>query len=104
MGEGATTAPATARSLRLAAGWLPLMTGSGPIVATAFTALLGLFLTALITSAFLTVDGLAPAGTMTEAYAWLIASIGTGQATGTALPGAVRRGRHRRVPGHAARP
>ncbi|PSJ30418.1 hypothetical protein B7P34_02380 [Streptosporangium nondiastaticum] len=80
------------------------MTGSGPIAATAFTALPGLFLTALITSAFLTVDGLAPAGTTVEAYAWLIASIGTGQAAGTALAGAVRPGRHRRVPGHATRP
>ncbi|MEV0259015.1 hypothetical protein AB0H82_32720 [Streptomyces sp. NPDC050732] len=43
----------------------------------------------MITSAFLTVDALAPAGTSTEAYAWLIAAVGTGQAAGTALSGAL---------------
>ncbi|MCD9193416.1 MFS transporter [Streptomyces albireticuli] len=136
---GCVTTQLTIAAAAFAAGWLPLMTGSGPIAATAFTALPGLFLTALITSAFLTVNGLAPVGTTTEAYAWLIASIGTGQAAGTALagalatqpfscsalpaagavtclavlvgarrkialPSAVRRGRHRRVPVHAARP
>ncbi|MFE7272449.1 MFS transporter [Streptomyces sp. NPDC057623] len=69
--------------------WVPLAAHPGPIAATAPTALPGLFLTALITSAFLTVDALAPAGTRTEAYAWLIAAVGTGQAAGTALAGAL---------------
>ncbi|MFI1183584.1 MFS transporter [Streptomyces sp. NPDC020799] len=136
---GCVTTQLTVAAAAFAAGWLPLMTGPGPMTATAFTALPGLFLTALITSAFLTVDALAPVGTTTEAYAWLIASIGTGQSAGTALagalatqpfscsalpaagavaclavligarrkialPGAVRRGRHRRGPAHAARP
>ncbi|MEU2874226.1 MFS transporter [Streptomyces olivoreticuli] len=70
-----------------AVGWLPLTATPGPIAATALTAVPGLFLTALITSAFLTVDALAPAGTTTEAYAWLIASVGVGEAAGTALAG-----------------
>lgn len=121
-------------------GWLSLLTAHGPISAVAVSALPGLFLTALVTGSFLTVDAHARAGTVTEAYAWLIAAIGVGQAAGTALagllaahpqlgaglpavgalftlavlvtarrriyvPGApVRRGRHRRVPAHAARP
>ncbi|MEU1149416.1 MFS transporter [Streptomyces sp. NPDC005863] len=69
------------------AGWLPLMAVAGPASAVVLTAVPGLALTAVITSAFLTVDALAPAGTTTEAYAWLIASVGTGQAAGTALAG-----------------
>ncbi|AJE81707.1 transport protein [Streptomyces albus] len=121
-----------------ALAWVPLAAHPDPIAATALTALPGLFLTALITSAFLTVDALAPTGTRTEAYAWLIAAVGTGQAAGTALAGVLsthpssaalpavgalaclvvllgarhrlaesvaahRRGRHRRMPSHAAR-
>ncbi|MEU9111300.1 hypothetical protein AB0D04_05740 [Streptomyces sp. NPDC048483] len=67
--------------------WLPLTANPGPLAATSLTALPGLFLTALITSAFLTVDAPAPAGTLTVAYAWLIAAVGTGQAAATALAG-----------------
>ncbi|SBT92168.1 hypothetical protein GA0115233_10415 [Streptomyces sp. DI166] len=76
-------------ALLFALAWVPLATCPGPIAATALTALPGLFLTALITSAFLTVVALAPADTRTEAYAWLIAAVGTGQAAGTALAGAL---------------
>ncbi|ALO96694.1 hypothetical protein SHL15_5630 [Streptomyces hygroscopicus subsp. limoneus] len=61
------------------------MAVAGPISAVTLTAVPGLLLTPVITSAFLTVDALAPAGTTTEAYAWLIAAVGTGQAAGTAL-------------------
>ncbi|MFI0743011.1 MFS transporter [Streptomyces sp. NPDC021100] len=137
---GAVTTQLTVAAAAFASGWLGLMSGPGPMPAIVFTALPGLFLTPLITNAFLAVDQLAPAGTTTEAYAWLIASIGVGQAAGTALSGTVaahpltgsalpaagaltclavlvaahrritpagalrQRGRHRRVPAHAARP
>ncbi|WP_405591643.1 MFS transporter [Streptomyces sp. NBC_01092] len=74
-------------ALLFALAWGPLAASPGPLVATALTALPGLFLTVLITSAFLTVDALAPTGTRTEACAWLIASVGIGQAAGTALAG-----------------
>ncbi|MDF3292412.1 MFS transporter [Streptomyces sp. RB6PN23] len=70
-----------------AAAWVPLTADPEPLAATVLTALPGLFLTALITSSFLTVEALAPAGTTTEAYAWLIASVGIGQSAGTALAG-----------------
>lgn len=70
------------------AGWLPLMTGPGPIGAVLLTTVPGLLLTAVITLAFLTVDALTATGSRTEAYAWLIAAVGAGQAAGTALAGA----------------
>ncbi|MFE7889289.1 MFS transporter [Streptomyces sp. NPDC057412] len=76
-----------ATALLFALAWVPLSLGPRPFAATVLTALPGLFLTALVTSTFLTVDALAPAGTRTEAYTWLIASVGTGQAAGTALAG-----------------
>ncbi|MGW2917765.1 MFS transporter [Streptomyces angustmyceticus] len=70
-----------------ALAWVPLAANPAPLEATALTTLPGVFLTALVTSAFLMVDALAPVGTTTEAYAWLIAAVGTGQAIGTALAG-----------------
>ncbi|MFC9948217.1 MFS transporter [Streptomyces pratensis] len=95
-------------ALLFAAAWGPLTLGPGPLAATAFTALPGLFLTALITSAFLTVDALAPVGTRTEAYAWLIAAVGTGHGPrGRPVHRPVRRrapGRRiRRLPASTAR-
>ncbi|MEU8784836.1 MFS transporter [Streptomyces sp. NPDC048637] len=76
---------ATAALFALA--WVPLAANPAPLAATALTALPGVVLTALITCAFLMVDVLAPVGTTTEAYAWLIAAVGAGQAAGTALAG-----------------
>ncbi|MFD9793341.1 MFS transporter [Streptomyces sp. NPDC059070] len=84
---GSLTTHLSSAALAFALGWSALITRPGPAVAVGVSVLPGLFLTALVTSSFLTVDALAPAGTTTEAYAWLIASIGIGQATGTALAG-----------------
>nr|WP_225847280.1 MFS transporter [Streptomyces sp. HPF1205] len=69
------------------ASWLPLITEPAPVAAVVTVLLPGAFLTPLITSAFLTTETLAPPGMVTEAYAWLIATVGTGQAAGTALAG-----------------
>ncbi|MEU2231259.1 MFS transporter [Streptomyces vietnamensis] len=84
---GSLTAQLVAGSAAFAACWLPLLLSPGPAAAVAVSVLPGLALPALVTGAFLTVDALAPAGTLTEAYAWLIAAIGVGQATGTAFAG-----------------
>ncbi|AJC55067.1 MFS transporter [Streptomyces sp. 769] len=84
---GTLTQQLLAAAVLFAAGWLPLTAATSPVSATALAAVPGLLLTAVITSAFLTVDALAPPGTTTEAHAWLIASVGTGQAAGTALAG-----------------
>lgn len=86
---GTLTAQLLSAALLFAVAWLPLMAVTGPVSAIVLTAVPGLLLTAVITLAFLTVDALAPPGTTTEAYAWLIAAVGTGQAAGTALSGAL---------------
>ncbi|MCY0933827.1 MFS transporter [Streptomyces sp. H34-S4] len=70
-------------------GWLPLLAHPSPRTAIALAVIPGLFLTLIITNGFHTVDILAPASRTTEAYAWLILSVGTGQAAGTALAGAL---------------
>ncbi|MGW7303982.1 MFS transporter [Streptomyces sp. NPDC054835] len=84
---GSLTAQLLLVAATFAACWLPLLLNPGSTAAIAVSALPGLALPALVTSAFLTVDALAPDGTLTEAYAWLIAAIGIGQAAGTALGG-----------------
>ncbi|MFE5934218.1 hypothetical protein ACFQ69_02470 [Streptomyces sp. NPDC056470] len=47
----------------------------------------GAFLTVIVACAYLVTDTLTPPGRTSEAYAWLILSIGAGQAAGTALGG-----------------
>lgn len=69
------------------AGWLPLATQPAPFAATAAVAAPGAFLTVVVACAYVTTDALAPAGRTSEAYAWLILSIGVGQSAGTALAG-----------------
>lgn len=70
-----------------AVSWLPLLTDPAPWAAVVAVLVPGAILTPLITSAFLTTEALTPPGMVTEAYAWLIAAVGTGQAAGTALAG-----------------
>ncbi|MFJ4184210.1 MFS transporter [Kitasatospora sp. NPDC089509] len=82
---GAPARHLVAASIGFAAGWLPLLPDPAPAVAVLGTVLPGTFLAPLLTAAFLTVDRLAPEGESTEAFAWLIACIGIGQAAGTAL-------------------
>ncbi|MEU8928059.1 MFS transporter [Kitasatospora sp. NPDC048545] len=82
---GTPTRHLVAASIGFAAGWLPLLPDPAPAVAVLGAVLPGTFLAPLLTAAFLTVDRLAPYGESTEAFAWLIACIGVGQAAGTAL-------------------
>jgi hypothetical protein len=85
---GGTTAQLAAAAGGFAAGWLPLLADPAPAAAVTCAALPGLFLAPLLAAAFTTVDALAPAEESTEASAWLIASIGLGQAAGAALTSA----------------
>ncbi|WP_405959849.1 MFS transporter [Streptomyces sp. NBC_00024] len=71
------------------AGWLPLLALPGPHMATVVATVPGMFLTVVIACGFTTADALVPTQRRTEAYAWLIASVGVGQAAGTALAGAL---------------
>ncbi|RPK69211.1 Major Facilitator Superfamily protein [Streptomyces sp. ADI96-02] len=69
------------------AGWTPLLALHEPPSLTVAVAVPGAFLTVVVGCAYATTDDLAPRGRTSEAYAWLILSIGVGQAAGTALSG-----------------
>ncbi|MFE6979265.1 MFS transporter [Streptomyces sp. NPDC057682] len=70
------------------AGWLPLtVLLDAPAVDTVAVAVPGAFLTVVVACAYVTTDVLTPAARTSEAYAWLILSIGVGQSAGTALAG-----------------
>lgn len=87
---GSTTHQLIFGSAAFLAGWLvllPLLALHGPYAATAGVALPGAFLTVVVACAYVTTDALTPTGRTSEAYAWLICSIGVGQAAGTALAG-----------------
>lgn len=77
----------TAAATAFAASWLPLLAHPSPWGAVVAVLAPGVVLTVLTTSAFLTTESLTAPGMLTEAYAWLIAAVGTGQAAGTALAG-----------------
>ncbi|MCZ4103634.1 MFS transporter [Streptomyces sp. H39-C1] len=85
--SGTTTGRLIAAPAGFLVGWLPLLTLLSPCAATAAVVVPGAFLTVVVACAFVTADVLAPAGRTSEAYAWLILSIGAGQSTGTALAG-----------------
>ncbi|AKH86885.1 hypothetical protein AA958_18930 [Streptomyces sp. CNQ-509] len=84
---GTTTGRLIAATGGFLAGWLPLFALPGPYAATAAIVLPGAFLTVVIACAFVTTDTLTPTGRTSEAYAWLLLSIGTGTSAGTALAG-----------------
>ncbi|GAA0291647.1 MFS transporter [Streptomyces polychromogenes] len=71
----------------LAVGYLPLMLTVGPVAMTALAALSGVFLAPSLACAFIVVDRHAPAGTVTEAFSWLVTFFGVGAALGTAAAG-----------------
>lgn len=71
----------------LALGYLPLMLTPGPVAMTALAALSGVFLAPALACAFIVVDRHAPAGTVTEAFSWLVTFFGVGAAIGTAVAG-----------------
>ncbi|WP_433892581.1 MFS transporter [Streptomyces sp. CA-111067] len=84
---GAPAAQLRWASAVFAASWLPLLADPAPWSAVAAVLVPGAVLTPLVTSAFLTTETLTAPWMVTEAYAWLIAAVGTGQAAGTALAG-----------------
>ncbi|WP_235023870.1 MFS transporter [Streptomyces sp. WAC05374] len=69
------------------AGWLPLLALLGPYAAACAVIVPGAFLTVVVACAYVTTDALTAAARTSEAYAWLILSIGAGQSAGTALAG-----------------
>jgi MFS family permease len=71
----------------LTVGYLPLAAAPGPWLMVTLAALSGVFLAPVIACSFTLVDELAPEGTLTEAFAWVVAAVGTGAAIGTAAAG-----------------
>ncbi|GAA4920014.1 MFS transporter [Streptomonospora salina] len=72
----------------LALGYLPLLLMPGPALMTVLAALSGLFLAPALACTFLLLGRLAPQGTTTEAFSWLISVFMCGSALGTAAAGA----------------
>jgi MFS family permease len=71
----------------LAAGYLPLMWAPPFPVMPVLALFSGVFLAPVLACTFTLVDGLAPRGTVTEAFAWLVTAFGVGSAVGAALAG-----------------
>jgi MFS family permease len=71
----------------LAAGYLPLMWAPPFPVMPVLALCSGIFLAPTLACTFTLVDGLAPRGTVTEAFAWLVTAFGVGSAVGAALAG-----------------
>jgi predicted MFS family arabinose efflux permease len=71
----------------LAAGYLPLVWAPGLPVMTVLAFVSGLFLAPMLACSFTLVDRLAPSGTVTEAFAWVVAAFGVGGAIGSAAAG-----------------
>lgn len=74
-------------SALLAAGYLPLIDRPAPVAMVALCVLSGLSLPAVLACGFGMVDRLAPAGTVTEAFTWVVTAFGVGNAAGSALGG-----------------
>ncbi|MBO2447045.1 MFS transporter [Actinomadura barringtoniae] len=71
----------------LALGYLPLMWAPGLAVMSVLAFLSGIFLAPVLACSFTLVDRLAPAGTVTEAFAWVVAAVGAGGSLGSAVSG-----------------
>jgi MFS family permease len=71
----------------MAAGFLSLALLPSPALMTALSFLAGLGLAPLLAAAFVLIAELAPPGTTTEAFAWLVTVVSTGNAAGAAVSG-----------------
>ncbi|MFE1268519.1 MFS transporter [Streptomyces sp. NPDC058758] len=71
----------------LALCYLPLTLTPGPVAMAGLSALAGVFLAPVLACAFIVVDRHAPAGTVTEAFSWLVTTFGVGAALGSAAAG-----------------
>ncbi|GAA1550632.1 MFS transporter [Actinomadura kijaniata] len=71
----------------LALGYLPLVWAPALPVMTVLAFVSGVFLAPVLACSFSLVDRLAPVGTVTEAFAWVVAAIGAGGAVGSFVSG-----------------
>ena len=73
----------------LAVGYLPLAAAPGPVLMVALAAVAGLFLAPTLACAFVVVGEIAPEGTVTEAFSWIITVFISGTALGSLVAGVV---------------
>ncbi|MFF9089231.1 MFS transporter [Streptomyces sp. NPDC014991] len=73
----------------LAVCYLPLTLTPGPVAMVLLSVVSGVFLAPCIACAFIIVDRHAPAGTVTEAFSWLVTTFTVGASAGTGLAGPV---------------
>ncbi|MEU7426548.1 MFS transporter [Streptomyces sp. NPDC040750] len=73
----------------LAVCYLPLTLVPGVVAMVALSVVSGVFLAPCIACAFIIVDRHAPAGTVTEAFSWLVTTFTVGASVGTGLAGPV---------------
>ncbi|NGN64275.1 MFS transporter [Streptomyces sp. A7024] len=71
----------------LAVGYLPLALTPGVAAMTVLAAVSGVFLAPALACSFVVVDRVAPTGTVTEAFSWLVTTFGVGAAVGTGVAG-----------------
>ncbi|GAA5007830.1 hypothetical protein GCM10025734_49250 [Kitasatospora paranensis] len=76
-------------ALLMAASFVPLLSLPAPWAMAGLALLSGVGLAPLLAAAFVLVAELAPTGTVTEAFAWLITLFATGNAAGYAVSGAL---------------
>jgi MFS family permease len=91
---GRTWTGAPERRLRvlvalLAACYLPLTLMPGVVAMVLLSVVAGVFLAPCVACAFVIVDRHAPAGTVTEAFSWLVTTFTVGASAGTGLAGPV---------------
>jgi MFS family permease len=71
----------------LALGYWPLAGAPGPVPMTALAMLSGLFLAPTLACGFVVIGDAVPAGTVTEAFAWVVTTFIVGSAVGSAVAG-----------------
>ncbi|WP_344436625.1 MFS transporter [Actinomadura bangladeshensis] len=71
----------------LAAGYVPLVLAPGLPVMSVLAFVSGVSLAPVLACSFALVDRLAPAGTVTEAFAWVVAAVGAGGSLGSFVAG-----------------
>ncbi|TDC87306.1 MFS transporter [Actinomadura sp. 7K507] len=71
----------------LAAGYVPLVLAPGLPVMSVLAFVSGVFLAPVLACSFALVDRLAPTGTVTEAFAWVVAAVGAGTSVGSLVSG-----------------
>ncbi|MFF2353035.1 MFS transporter [Kitasatospora sp. NPDC058115] len=84
-------------ALGMAVSYLPLVLLPGPVAMAGLAFLSGIALAPLLAAAFVLVAELAPTGTVTEAFAWLVTLFATGNSLGYAVSGHLAEGSLRPV-------